>query len=394
MLIKNVKMSSNATTANNNASEAIITVYHPLCDNVRLSIPHDGLRPEYKVCCVLSLHCYITKQYTKLVHYKGGIYPFYVQRGNNELSEKYMLSKGNCFVMYAVCVMREAINLLYINTENHVAKKVRLIKEAKTRIVDFLVNHISPYVFDITSNSYDSIPHDIRKKMVDKYIKKRFPEIISGDVIVKKFGKEMSFSNFTDINLLLQYNTFLQNRLRKKEKATEDFLKKKFSHAMSYNNFIRESKHLYYGLYPERKTTIGSSRPVSVLRSAEPSNVTMRYSQVPAPGSGSQRPVALSTPVRIHFNNSAKTLVSIQSSNSIPLYSKSKDVDEPEVKRVETVESRSDDEKLVITDNDVFVPETNEDEETDSESSDQNSLKRTYDKSFSSVTDTAKRRRN
>jgi len=410
-------------------TEAMITVVHPLCDNIRLTLAHCGSSSDLKVRCIMSLNCYITKQYPKLIHYKGGIYPIYVSSLNNELSERHLLSEGKRLIVYILNILIEADNVLYIETKSHVPEKVRLLGEAKTRLIDFLVNHMSTYVFDIPFSTYESIPSHIRKRMVDKYIQNRFPDIISGDVIVKKFEKTMSFSNFADINLLLQYTTFLHNRLRNKEKAKTDFLEKQFRYDVSYDYFVRQSKQHYYALYPEKKIVVGRRRPVSAVSapvsapvsavsngvprtfsSSSSSNVTMRYSQVSNTVSKAvsrvvPQPISSTAPVRIHLSDVTRTLASIQSGDS-------KQNVEPENKKVSNindspveanVSSDNGETELVIAvskekpeaeSGEDFVPET--DDEDDSEGSEPKmsmSRKRTRCNTFTSIADAAKRRR-
>jgi len=400
-------------------TEAMITVVHPLCDNIRLSLAHRGPLSDLKVRCILSLNCYITKQYSKLIHFKGGIYPIYVLGHNNELSERHLLSEGKRLIVYVLDILKEADRILYIEAQSHVPEKVHLLEEAHTRLVDFLVNHMSTYVFDIPFSTYESIPFHIRKKMVDKYIQDRFSDVISGDVIVKKFEKTMSFSNFTDINILLQYTTFLHNRLRNKEKAKTDFLEKQFRYDVSYNHFVRQSKQHYYALYPERKIVVGGRKPVNATvttvtqpvsngvprtySSSVPSNVTMRYSQVSTSGlepktvSKVPQPIPSTAPVRIHLTDVSRTLASIRSS-SFKKNVEPENKEEPPIDDSPTeadVSSDSDDAKLVIEDSgEEFVPET--DDEADSEGSEpkmSRSRKRTRCNTFTSIADTAKRRR-
>jgi len=251
--------------------EDVMSICHPLCDKKKITYqkyPSLLQHSQY----VLALYNYIEKKYETLFHYKGCVYPITTFVMRSDVSYEQLFLEKNKVILHFIYLLKVIKKLLSIDVEFHIKDKVVRLKEAESRTYFFFLNVANRFVFDLSPQIFNLIPKHLTDQMVRNYMKNRLPVILAGDIIDRKRKNIMVFSNFADINILSRYTMFLHGRLKNKEKAKEDFMKKMTNQDPLNLNFIRETKLLYYSLYPGQKKVVVSTRELLKSTTTIPKN--------------------------------------------------------------------------------------------------------------------------
>ena len=118
---------------------------------------------------------YMYKNYDKIFHYKGVIYPIlYEIIGNTtEPSEIFLLKNGESYLKVSLNIIRDADKLKYMSGSNIIHEQLVLFNEAIEKLKYLIVNILHEVVFDIHIKTYELIPSDICNKMINIYILKK-----------------------------------------------------------------------------------------------------------------------------------------------------------------------------------------------------------------------------